>query len=457
MVITIKEILEATGGKLLFGNLNGEISAICTDSRKIEKGMFFVPLCGVRFDGHDYITQCFEQGAVGCVTDREIPAYANGVAILVRDTTKALGDIARSYHAKLATPIVAITGSVGKTTTKEMIAAVLAEKFNTLKTQGNFNNEIGMPLTLLKLEPTHEMAVVEMGMSGMGEIERMAKIAQPSIGVITNIGMSHIEKLGSQQNILKAKLELFTDFQADNIAILNADDLMLYGQRGRLPCKTVYYGIYNHVADIRAENIRYEGENGTTFEVTWQGKAYLVKIGQPGEHNVYNALAAIAVGVCVNIEMTKIIEGLTQYIPEKMRMQIYEVNGIKFIDDCYNASIASMRAALGVLGDMQGVRKVAILGDMLEMGGFSQKAHQEVGEVVARKGVDLLIATGWDAQFMTQSAIKNGLKPEQAHYFSDKAQAIAFAKSVVITGDAVLVKASRSMQMEAFIKAFETN
>lgn len=446
---TIADIVKATGGKLLSGEADTPVKDIITDSRKLSEGMFFVPLVGENFDGHDFIDEAFRLGAVGVVTQKEIPLPKEGAVILVKDTKKALWDIAHAHRMKFDIPVVAVTGSVGKTTTKELIHAVMSEKYKTLKTKGNFNNEIGLPLTLLKLREKHQAAVVEMGMSALGEISNLTRIAHPSVGVITNVGTSHIEKLGSVQGILRAKLEIFEGFTDEDQAVLNADDLLLFGAKHQIACPILYYGIYNHAAQVRGENIVYEGEEGTDFDITYEGHTVHVRLDQPGEYMVYNALAAVAVGLTLGISMEEAVAGLKHYVPEKMRMNIKRKNGLTVLDDCYNASVMSMNAALGILVNMKNPRKVAVLGDMFEMGSYAKEGHLTVGREVAKCAVDLLVAIGDNAKYYAEGARAEGMKEENIHYFETKPQALEFLKEALMPKDAVLIKASRGMQMEA--------
>ncbi|NLY42439.1 MAG: UDP-N-acetylmuramoyl-tripeptide--D-alanyl-D-alanine ligase [Clostridiaceae bacterium] len=449
--LKVQEILEATGGILRKGDRDIEITDICTDSRKAGKGVLFVPLKGERYDGHDFIVNALQAGAAAFITERDMEIPMEGACeIKVKDTLAALHDMARYYRSKFKIPFIAVTGSVGKTTTKEMVSSVMEQKFNVLKTQGNFNNEIGLPLTVFRLNSYHDIAVTEMGMSGFGEIKKLVSIVNPQVAIITNIGSAHIEKLGSQENILKAKMEVFYKFTADNTAILNGDDPLLYNLKGKLPFKTVFYGIDNNECDIKAKNIISYGEEGSTFCVDIDGREYEVKVPLIGRHNIYNALASIAAGRVYNMEMNSIIKGIALSKPEKMRLDIFEAKGIKVINDCYNASPESMKAALSVLMQIQSRgRKIAILGDMLEMGHWAGQAHRKVGEEVQKCGIDYLFTVGYNGKDIAKGAIDAGMPVHKVFSFDSNDEAIQKIDEFLKQGDVVLVKASRGMRMES--------
>ncbi|KNY24941.1 UDP-N-acetylmuramoyl-tripeptide--D-alanyl-D-alanine ligase [Pseudobacteroides cellulosolvens] len=447
----LKEIIEATKGELIFGELEKGINGICTDSRKVVEGSLFIPIKGENFDGHAFIKDCLMKGAAASLTSEDVQGLdvMNGKAVIkVQDTLAALGDIARYYRALFNIPLVGITGSVGKTSTKDMIACVLQQKFNILKTSGNFNNHIGLPLTVMNMERDYEAAVLEMGMSGLGEISYLTKIAKPSIAVITNIGMSHIEKLGSKQNILKAKMEIMEGLPDDGIVILNGDDSLLYGLKGYLKYKTVYYGTEDGL-DLQAYNIKTMGESGTCFEVTIGNNDYKVHIPVPGTHNVYNALAAIAVGLHMGISIESIIKGIASYSPANMRLNIVGHKGYKIINDAYNASPQSMESALDVLKDTsEGNRTIAVLGDMLEMGEWAYKAHVGVGKYVASKEINYLVTVGENGRNIAHGALEAGIPAKRVFSFRKNDEVKEFLKNFVEEGDFILIKGSRGMKME---------
>jgi len=450
-ILGLKEIVEATKGKLIFGEIYKEINGICTDSRKVAEGNLFIPIKGENFDGHEFIEDCFMKGAAASLTSEDaygVNAMEGKALIKVEDTLAALGDIARYYRELFDIPLVGITGSVGKTSTKDMVSCVLRQKFNVLKTSGNFNNHIGLPLTVMNMERDHEAAVLEMGMSGLGEISYLTKIAKPKIAVITNIGMSHIEKLGSKQNILKAKMEIMEGLPDDGIVILNGDDSLLFGLKGFLKYKTIYYGTEEGL-DLQAYNVKSMGESGICFEVTIGNNDYKVHIPVPGTHNVYNALAAIAVGLNMGMSVESIIKGIASYSPANMRLNIIGNKGYKVINDAYNASPQSMESAIDVLKDTcEGNRTIAVLGDMLEMGEWAYKAHVGVGKYVASKDINYLVTVGENGRSIAQGALEAGIPAERVFSFDDNDGAKQFLEDFVKAGDYILIKGSRGMKME---------
>lgn len=442
--LTTDDIIKACSGTLICGD-SAVFKGITTDSRAASDGMLFVPIKGEKFDGHDFINAAFECGAQAAVTHKDIPPVDGKTIIRVDDTFMALGDIAEYYKKKYNVPTVAVTGSVGKTTTKDMLASVMEQKYKTLKTQGNFNNEIGLPLTVFNLEKEHEAAVLEMGQSHFGEIHHLAKIARPNVGVITNIGMSHIENLGSQEGIFKAKTEICDFFGADNTLIVNGDDKFLKTIANK-EYEVIKYGIDNPECDVRAYSVVDKGVDGTEFCVKMGIKEYKIHINVPGAHNVYNALAAVCVGRVFGIEPGLIVKGIEEFVPTKMRMSIEKLSGITLINDCYNASPDSMRASLKVLSSADGTRKIAVLGDMLEMGSFAQKAHTSLGEAVSSSGADILVTVGENAKYIADGLSEEN-RPEAVHF--EKTDAAAeYVQSIASEGDVILIKASRGMRFE---------
>jgi UDP-N-acetylmuramoyl-tripeptide--D-alanyl-D-alanine ligase len=452
--LTTAEILEATGGILLAGRADEAVSGISTDSRKTGPGYLFVPLKGERYDGHDFIAGAFENGADAALTERgpeDLSDAAEGkILIKVGDTLKALQDIAAYYRKRFPIPFVGITGSVGKTSTKNMVACALGAVYNVLKNEGNLNNEIGVPLTIFRLDDSHEAAVVEMGMSGFGEIRTLTGIVRPKVGIITNIGISHIEKLGSRQNILKAKLELLEGLQPDGLLILNGDDVMLSGVKDLLDVRTVSYGLEEGV-DYQAYNVRSRGEMGIDFGITIGGREYNVHLPVPGVHNVYNALAAIAAGQELGIDVQELIKGIAAYSPGSMRLNIIKADGITIINDVYNASPQSMKAAIDVLDELEADRRIAVLGDMLELGDWSVDAHLETGHFAAESRTDIIITVGTSAADIARGAVEAGFPPENAVMTGNNSEALDYLRSSVRKGDAILVKGSRGMKMEEIV------
>ncbi len=451
--ISIKEILEATGGTLLWGDEQTVIESVTTDSRKDGKNMLFVPLEGDTFDGHEFIRAAFDMGAVASLTHKDTEALCDHALIRVDNTKKALGDIARFYIDKYRIPVLALTGSVGKTTTKDMVSAALGEKYNVLKTQGNFNNDIGLPLTVFNIEKEHNMAVLEMGMNHFGEINYLASIAHPDKAIITNVGMSHIENLGSREGILKAKLEITDFFSKGNTLFVNGDDDMLMSVNDG-EYDVVRFAIDNKDADYRAKNIKKDALS-VEFDAVYDGGTAHIRVNLPGIHNIYNALAAFAVCKSYDMEDDDIARGIAAFSPSKMRMDIKNLGSLTLINDCYNASPASVEAALDVLVSAEYKRRVAILGDILEMGDFAPKAHEELGEKAAKMGVDLLITVGNNAKYMNIGAEKEGFEAQKSLHFETNKLLIAELDKIIEHGDAVLVKASRGMKFEQIAQAVE--
>ncbi|MBR6785258.1 MAG: UDP-N-acetylmuramoyl-tripeptide--D-alanyl-D-alanine ligase [Clostridia bacterium] len=425
-------------------SLDGSFDCVCTDTRKIEKDCLFIAIKGENFDGHEFAAKALELGAKAVICEKDCGLGDN--QILVESTRQALLDLAGYYRSLFNIPVIGITGSVGKTTTKEMVHAVMSVKYNTLKNEGNLNNEIGVPLTLFRLDETHEAAVIEMGMSGFGEISRMTAAVRPDVAVISNIGVSHIEMLGSREGILKAKLEILESMQADAPVILNGDDDMLINaDAGTHP--VTYYGIENNNAKFKAESITV-GETELEFDAVYPGGKEKVHLPFPGRHNVYNALAASAAGSFFGVDEKDAFEALKKYVPAGMRQRIVKKHGITFIEDCYNASPDSQAAALAVLGGMKAKRKIAVIGDMLELGSYSAKAHASVGEKAAQNKIDVLFTYG-ERSLETAKAAKDGVATVKS--FSDKTELSNELCAMLSEGDAILFKASRGMKLEDVI------
>ena len=357
---------------------------------------------------------------------------------MVEDTRKALLSLASYYRSLFDIPVVGLTGSVGKTTTKEFVASVLSKGYNTLATKGNFNNDIGVPLTIFGLEPSTEAAVVEMGMSNFGEIEVLSKCARPDIAIITNIGTSHIEFLGSQEGILKAKTEIFKGLSKNGKVILNGDDPYLWGIKDSLEFDAIYFGMENPSCDLVATDIKPD-ENGSLFKC--EGKEY--RINPVGVHNIYNALASIAVGKILGLSYEKIYAGLKAYVPGGIRQNIVSAKGYKVINDCYNSSPQSVKAALGVLDTLAAQRRIAVLGSIGELGEKSKELHLDIGTYVSDSKTDILITVGEDAKYIAECA-----KCDQKYSFGTTDEAIELLGKLVKQDDAVLVKASRFMKFE---------
>ncbi len=442
--LTLHDIVTATGGTLLSGDGNQTVSAICTDTRKLIPGSLFVPIVGETFDGHNFIQNALESTCAASLTAKQEVKTDKGL-ILVPDTRRALGDIAAFYKKQFHIPFVAITGSVGKTTVKELTNAVLSTKFNVLKNEGNFNNDIGLPLTLFRLESEHEVAITEMGMSDFGEIDYLAGIVKPNIGIVTNIGLSHIEHLGSQENIYKAKAELFSHIDANGTVILNGDDPILMLHKDEIAQKTVTVGL-SAGSDLTATDICTHNDS-LSFTAVYGEKKVPVALSFPGEHNVINALLACAVGLALGISLEDAARGLTDYVPKDRRMQLIECGGMTIINDCYNAAPASMEAGIRVLAGFDG-RKIAVLGDIKELGDFAENSHRFVGAVAATEGIDLLFTFGENAKWIAESAMLNGMSADSVFAFTDMELLLSSLKDIVKKGDTILVKASRAMRLE---------
>ncbi len=443
--LKIEDILKATHGILLSGDENTEITEISTDSRKTGKGCLFVALIGENFDGHDFLESAFCGGAACAVVSKDVEIKGKTI-IKVKDTQKALGHIAGLYRSKFLIPAVAITGSVGKTSTKEMCASVLSSEFNILKNKGNFNNEIGVPLTIFGLDDTHEILLNEMGMSGFGEIDSLSKMIKPDVVIMTNIGISHIELLGSQENIFKAKSEFVKNMKAGGVVIINGDDPILYAKKSELGDNVLTYGIKNAGADLIAKDIEVR-EDGISFKADGMDNHFDISLSVLGEHNVYNSLASILLGLVLNIDKEKIQKALKEHMPENMRLNVINCKGYQIINDCYNAAPDSVAAALKVLGAKKS-RKVAVLGDMAALGDFSETAHKTVGLDVIKNNIDVLITIGTEAKTIAKVAAENGMDKENIHVFKNTDEAIKSIKTIIASGDTILVKASRVMKLE---------
>ena len=450
--LTLRQLLEAVNGTLLgdFDDLDAQAVQVSTDSRNITPGCLFIPLEGERFDGHSFINSALEAGAAGCLTARERESYLPGkFYIKVRSTQRALWELARYYKKLFPIPFIAVTGSVGKTTTKDMTAAVLGARFRVHKTEGNFNNDIGVPLTLLRLEAQHEVCVVELGMDHAGEIYNLARLVEPDMALITNIGDAHIENLGSRENIFKAKCEIFPHLKRDGLAILNGDDPLLAALEGTLAQRTVFVG-EGEGLDYTARDLSSDGAGHLFCRVKTPRSQFEANIPALGSHMIYPTLMAAAAAEALGMAPDEIVRGIGAFLPTKMRMNIVRCKGdIVILNDAYNANPQSMRAAAAVLGDAQGRRKVAVVGDMKELGPGYEQFHRAVGGYFAQAGTDRLIAVGDLARFMAEGARDAGLG--QADWFPTLDAARNALSREVRAGVTILVKASRSMAFEKIV------
>lgn len=449
--ITLKEIAYALGADAV-----GEavITDICIDTRKITKGCLFICIRGERFDAHSFAAEAKEKGAAALMVDHKLDIDLPQV--IVGETSAAMLLLSNWYRRKFVLPVVGLTGSVGKTTTKEFIALVLGAKYKTLKTQGNLNNEIGVPQMLFRLDYQTEAAVIEMGMNHFGEIQRLSNAVEPTLSLITNIGVSHIENLGSREGILKAKTEILSGMKHGYPLILNGDDDMLQTVDLGDDYPVITYAVKNtQNADFIAENI-IEKDGKTTFTVSFCNHTLRqeITISTIGIHNVYNALAAFAVGYILQVDYQSAADALAAYVPEGMRQKSVAFNGITCIEDCYNASPDSMRAALTTLSNTEGKRKIAVLADMLELGEYSKQAHMSVGEMVAQNKIDYLFSYGEMAEHIVSRAKELGMK--NAFHFDSKNELCENLIPLIEKGDTIVFKASRGMKLEDVInKVYE--
>ncbi|MCI8407095.1 MAG: UDP-N-acetylmuramoyl-tripeptide--D-alanyl-D-alanine ligase [Oscillospiraceae bacterium] len=418
------------------------VESICTDTRKIKEGSLFIAIRGDRFDGHDFIEQAYQKGAAGVITSRPVPGR-EGV-ILVPDTRKALLDLARYYRGLFRVFMVGITGSVGKTSTKEMVAAILGAKGKTLKTEGNLNNEIGMPMTMFNLDSSYQNAVMEMGMSGFGEISALTGVCVPNVGIITNIGVSHMEALGSRENILRAKLEITDSMSQDAPLILNGDNDLLRTVPDLTEHPIIYYGFED--GDVTASDLSIKG-GSTCFTIHFYGRTIQASVPAVGKHNVYNALAGFCAGMVADMDPEQIVRAMRLYRNAGLRQKQEQVGGVTVIADCYNASPDSMRAALDVITSMECAgKRYCVFGDMLELGDLSEESHLEVGRMVARSRVDGLLCYGERARDIKRGAMMVGMK--QVKSFQEPQELAAWLGKHLKPGDAVIYKASRGMRLE---------
>ena len=451
----IKEIIKVTKGKLIIGNEETEIKEFCKDTRIIKPGDTYIGIKGENFDGNTLWKQAFENGAETVIIEgidfenEKLEQYKDKNIIKVDDTIQAISDIAtykRELYGKNF-PVVGVTGSVGKTSTKDIIASVVSQEYKTLKTQGNNNNNIGLPFTMFKLKD-EEAAVIEMGMNHFGEISYLTKIAKPTISVITNIGTSHIGNLGSRENILKAKLEILDGMDKKVLVINNDNDLLhkYYTENKENENIEIHtYGIENE-SEVMAEDIILN-ENDSEFVCNLKGEKFKVKVPVGGIHFVYNALCAATVGKNLGLNIKQIKQGIETFELTKKRMDITELeNGVTIINDSYNASFESMQASLKYLHGLKNNRKIAVLGDMFELGEYSKELHEKVGIEVVKNNIDILICSGKNAKYIAEAAKENGMNEKQIYYFEEKEQIQEFIKQNWKNGDAILFKASNGMR-----------
>ena len=443
---TARELCAAVGGTLLQDS-GAPVTGVTTDSRAVQPGQLFIPLVGERFDGHAYISKALDGGAAGCLTAREPETLLPGkLYIQVADTRLALKALASWYRDKFDLPVVQVTGSAGKTTTKEMIASVLSQRYNTLRTEGNFNNDIGAPLTLLRLMPEHQAAVIETGMNHFGEIRYLGEMVRPDIAVITNVGDAHIENLGNtRQGILRAKCEIFENLTPEGIAVLNGDDELL--NTVTLPQTILRCGVGDGCG-VRVTDIDDRGLEGVACTVTIEGEHYRLTTSAPGRYMIYPMAMAAAIGRRLGLTGEEIAAGVAAYTTVGSRMHLIRLPGERLvIDDCYNANPQSMAEGLRMLAASPAQHRVAVLGDMGELGQLTAQAHRDMGALTHRLGLTA-VAVGEKMHALTET-------DPQAQWFATVEEAMPAIRQLFTPGTAVLVKASHAMHFERIVKELE--
>ncbi|OGC08023.1 hypothetical protein A2230_06210 [candidate division WOR-1 bacterium RIFOXYA2_FULL_36_21] len=421
-MFSIEEILKAANGKLLNGNLNQKINSISTDTREIKKGDAFLALKGPKFDGHNFLDKAIKKGAAALIVSKSFSTKKAAV-IKVKNTLKAIQDIAHYHRMKFDIPVICVTGSAGKTTTKDMIASVLSQELNTLKTKENFNNEIGVPLTLLNLRSEHKAAVIEMGMQKKGEIKELAAITAPTIAVITNIGEAHLKYFKNKKEIAKTKSEIFSFLKPGNTAILPEDDKYFKYMKKAIP---------------KGVNIITFGRNSLKNNITTE-----IRVRLPGNHNLLNALVAVKIAKLLKVNDSSIIKGLRKFKPSSKRMEIIKRrDGITIINDSYNANPLAMKAALTMFASYKAKTRIALLGDMLELGKNSKKLHLDIGKLAKKLKIDLLITIGKESKYIKGN-----------YHFTSNKKVIEFLRTTLKKGVVLLVKGSRGMKLDYVVDA----
>lgn len=454
MHLTVADILIATAGELLQGSPAAVVRAVSIDSRAIPPGGLFVPLPGTRHDGHDFIAAALRAGAAGSLVRHGHPcaeqlcSIPGAVLISVADPLQALGDIARRWRATARARIIAITGSNGKTTTKEMLWSILHRHMNILKNPGNWNNLIGLPLTVLQLSGDHDAAILEMGMSELGEIRRLTQISDPHIGCVTTIGPAHLEQLRTIEGVQAAKAELVTSLGSDRIAVLNSDDPRVAALSGMTIARTVFFG---ENGSVQAGQVSASGPGQTSFSLTIEGSSVPVTLSVPGSHHVQNALAAAAVAHCLDIPLEEIAAGLTTFRGIPGRMQLLSTGGLTIINDAYNANPVSMQASLHTLAELPGKKKIAVLGDMLELGADAPRFHHEAGVVAGRLGIDLVFVIGDFARHIQDGARAAGIAPARMLRCADIDELATAVADNAEPGDVILLKGSRKVGLDRLV------
>ena len=453
------EIIKATGGMLIGGRSDRSFGGLSTDSRNIGRGSLFVPLAGERFDGHDYIADAVNKGAAAvlCSRDRRemVVSFSDDInTIIVDDTMKALGDMANFWRRKFSIPVAAVTGSSGKTTTKEMMAAIAGISMNVLKNKGNFNNLIGLPLTLLELNSGHEMAIVEMGTNRRGEVKRLTEISEPDIGIVTNIGPAHLEGFGSLESVREEKGDLFLGMKSQGVAITNSDDEMSTGLAHKWPGRKITFGMKRD-AEVRAKDVVMKDKGVMAFKLDIEGESKVVEMSVPGIHNVYNALAAAAASLASGVGNEDVYRGLTEFHQIPGRMSIHRLkSGAYLVDDAYNANPASLREALLTLRELSGESEsMVVFGDMLELGDKSEKLHEEAGMIMAETGVRKIFLRGIFSQAVARGLKRGGVGDNQIFFTDSPDDLVDRLRGYLRPHYWLLVKGSRGMKMERFVQA----
>jgi UDP-N-acetylmuramoyl-tripeptide--D-alanyl-D-alanine ligase len=455
-LFTLEEIASITKGHVTARrpeDLQKAVYRVWTDSRTCRSGDLFVALAGDRFDGHQFVTHAFKKGAVAALVQEKYSTFDNVPVVQVSDTLRAFQQLATVHRERFAIPVVAVSGSNGKTTTKEMIGRVLSQRFRTLVTAGNYNNHIGVPLTLFRLRRRHEAAVIEMGISGLGEMSRLCEIAAPTHGVLTNIGPTHLATLGTMETVARAKGELLKSLAPGGTAILNADDPFFRRLSSWATCPVLSFGFCRGAA-VRALRIKSHGPSSSTASVQLAGRQhpFSIHLNVAGRHNVANALAAVAVGTVLGVGVKKIQAGLEQYRPASMRSEVRHRRGVIILNDCYNANPASVRAALDWLAELKGSgRSFAVLGEMRELGQREIEIHREMGRVVASRA-DYLFTTGTLGAQLAAGALEEGMSPDHIVVAKMHTELAVRLRAVLQKGDVVLLKGSRAAKMEQVLK-----
>lgn len=453
----VEDILNATKGNLLIGNLKENCENFCTDTRKIQKDDVYIGIKGEKFDGNEYYEEALKKGANVAIISgikiqkEDLEKFKNKTIIEVEDSVKAFGDIAEYKRELYNIPVIQVTGSVGKTSTRDIIANVVRTKYKTLQTEGNLNNHIGLPTTILKLKD-HEAVVVESGMNHLGEISYLGKITKPTIAVITNVGTAHIGLLGSRENILKAKLEILENLKPGGTVVINNDnDMLNKWAKEDKTYKKYTFGI-DEASDVMAYNIKI-GSDSSTYNAKINNEEYTVTVPVSGKHFVYNSLCAIAIGNLLGIEPENIIKGIASFTLTKNRMEVVKIkDNVTVINDAYNASYDSMKPALEYLQELPAKRKIAVLGDMFELGEFSEEIHKKVGIEVVTHKIDMLVTVGKLAKYIAEEAKYLRMPEENIISLETTEEASAYLNNILQKDDAVLLKAAHGMHFSEILK-----